>query len=297
MTDRQKTMAVVGAGVIGLSWARLARSHGWRVGITDPRDDLDAVVRAAFGADDSDVFTSPTLADVVAEADLVQENGPERLAIKRELFGQFLESAPEHAVLATSSSSIGATLIADGLGAGDRVIVGHPFNPPELMPLVEVVPGTQTSDSTLNAAVDLYRKLGRAPIVIRKEVPGFVANRLQVALTREAQYLVEEGVVSVTDLDTALQNSLGLRWAATGLFEGNTLGGGPEGARHLYEGLGAEVGKITMGTPSSDPQVIEKLIEDIDTAYGTGPENYERLLARRNERTRAVLAALRQLDA
>lgn len=186
MTDRQKTMAVVGAGVIGLSWARLARSHGWRVGITDPRDDLDAVVRAAFGADDSDVFTSPTLADVVAEADLVQENGPERLAIKRELFGQFLESAPEHAVLATSSSSIGATLIADGLSAGDRVIVGHPFNPPELMPLVEVVPGTQTSDSTLNAAVDLYRKLGRAPIVIRKEVPGFVANRLQVALTREA---------------------------------------------------------------------------------------------------------------
>ncbi|MBN7299513.1 hydroxylacyl-CoA dehydrogenase, partial [Mycobacteroides abscessus subsp. abscessus] len=86
-------------------------------------------------------------------------------------------------------------------------------------------------------------------------------------------------------------------WAATGLFEGNTLGGGPEGARHLYEGLGAEVGKITMGTPSSDPRVIEKLIEDIDTAYGTGPENYERLLARRNERTRAVLAALRQLDA
>lgn len=297
MSDRQKTMAVVGAGVIGLSWARLARNHGWRVRITDPRDDLDALVAATFGADNPDVLASHALTDVVAEADLVQENGPERLAIKHELFGQFLESAPEHAVLATSSSSIGATLIADGLSAGDRVIVGHPFNPPELMPLVEVVPGARTTESTLDTAVELYRTLGRAPIVIRKEIPGFVANRLQVALTREAQYLVEEGVVSVGDLDIALQNSLGLRWAATGLFEGNALGGGPEGARHLYEGLGAEVGKITLGSPSSDPQVIEQLVENIDAAYGTGQENYQRLLARRDERTRAVLAALRQLEA
>ncbi|NGX06395.1 3-hydroxyacyl-CoA dehydrogenase NAD-binding domain-containing protein [Mycobacteroides franklinii] len=297
MSDRQKTMAVVGAGVIGLSWARLARNHGWRVGITDPRDDLDALVAATFGADNPDVFASHALTDVVAEADLVQENGPERLAVKHELFGQFLESAPAHAVLASSSSSIGATLIADGLSAGDRVIVGHPFNPPELMPLVEVVPGAQTSETTLQNALELYRALGRAPIVIRKEVPGFVANRLQVALTREAQYLVEEGVVSVADLDIALQNSLGLRWAATGLFEGNALGGGPEGARHLYEGVGAEVDKIALGTPSADPQVIGQLIEDIDSVYGTGQENYRRLLARRDERTSAVLAALRQLDA
>ena len=296
MSDRQKTMAVVGAGVIGLSWARLARDHGWRVGITDPRDDLDAVAEATFGTEDPNVFVSHTLADVVAEADLVQENGPERLAIKHELFGQILDSAPGHAVLATSSSSIGATLIADGLSAGDRVIVGHPFNPPELMPLVEVVPGAHTSESTLQNALELYRALGRAPIVISKEVPGFVANRLQVALTREAQYLVEEGVVSVADLDIALQNSLGLRWAATGLFEGNALGGGPEGARHLYEGLGAEVGKIALGTPSADPQVIEQLIKDIDAVYGTGEKSYQRLLSRRDERTCAVLAALRSLD-
>ncbi|KRQ30559.1 MULTISPECIES: 3-hydroxyacyl-CoA dehydrogenase NAD-binding domain-containing protein [Mycobacteroides] len=297
MSDQQKTMAVVGAGVIGLSWARLARDHGWRVGITDPREDLDAVVEATFGADDPDVFASHTLAEVVAEADLVQENGPERLAVKHDLFGQFLESAPEHAVLATSSSSIGATLIADGLEASDRIVVGHPFNPPELMPLVEVVPGAHTSDSTLRTALELYRALGRAPIVIRREVPGFVANRLQVALTREALYLVAEGVVSVPDLDFALQNSLGLRWAATGLFEGNALGGGPEGARHLYKGLGAEVGKITPGTPPSDPQIVEQLLDAIDTAYGTGDENYHRLLTRRNERTRAILAALHQLDA
>jgi ketoreductase RED1 len=287
-------MAIVGAGVIGLSWARLARDHGWRVGITDPRPDLAAVVEGTFGSD-PDVFHNTDLADVVKDADLVQENGPERLPIKRELFTNLLTAAPAHAVLATSSSSIGATLIADGLADGSRIIVGHPFNPPELMPLVEVVPGTHTSDATVTTAVELYRALGRAPIVLRKELPGFVANRLQMALTREAQYLVENGVVSVADLDTALQNSLGLRWAAIGLFEGNALGGGPEGVRHLYEGVGKETGAIELGTPSKDPAVVGRLVSDIDATYGVGEQNYQRLVARRDERTRAILDALRRL--
>jgi len=97
----QKVMAVVGAGVIGLSWARLARDHGWRVGISDPRPDLDAVVEAAFGADDSNVLCSKSMTDILGDADLVQENGPERLPIKHELFGEFLTAAPKHAVLAT----------------------------------------------------------------------------------------------------------------------------------------------------------------------------------------------------
>jgi ketoreductase RED1 len=295
MNEPTRTMAIVGAGVIGLSWARLARDHGWRVGITDPRPDLEDVVKDAFG-DDPDVFHNTDLAAVVKDADLVQENGPERLPIKRELFAKLLTAAPAHAVLATSSSSIGATLIAEGLEDGSRIVVGHPFNPPELMPLVEVVPGTHTSEATATKAVELYRALGRAPIVLRKELPGFVANRLQMALTREAQYLVEDGVVSVADLDTALQNSLGLRWAAIGLFEGNALGGGPEGARHLYEGVGKETGAIKLGTPSKDPAVVGRLVADIDATYGTGEQNYQRLVARRNERTQAILDALRRLD-
>ncbi|KXP13661.1 hydroxylacyl-CoA dehydrogenase [Tsukamurella pulmonis] len=288
-------MAIIGAGVIGLSWAELAREHGWEVAFSDPRPDLAELVATQFPGDAA-VEVAVDLAAAVAGADLVQENGPERLPVKRELFAQILAAAPGDAVLATSSSSIGATPIAAELDDPSRVIVGHPFNPPALMPLVEVVPGEHTSEATTQLAVTLYRELGRSPVVLRKEIPGFVANRLQLAVSREARYLVEQGVVSVADLDVALRNSLGLRWASTGLFEGNALGGGPEGAKHLFAGVGAQVGSIELGTPSSTPESTEALVAKIDAAYGVGQESYDRLLARRDRRTRAVLEALRAAD-
>jgi ketoreductase RED1 len=154
------------------------------------------------------------------------------------------------------------------------------------MPLVEVVPGNKASDDTVTRAVGLYGELDRAPVVIRKELPGFVANRLQMAVTKEAQYLVETGVVGVGAFDTILQNSLGLRWATIGLFEGNVLGGGVGGA-------GAETGQIELGTPSRDPEVVEKLIGDIEATYGVGEATYDRLVAKRDRRTIAVLDALK----
>ncbi|WP_223885250.1 3-hydroxyacyl-CoA dehydrogenase NAD-binding domain-containing protein [Nocardia colli] len=293
--NSQRTMAVVGAGVIGLSWARLAHRHGWRVVITDPRPDLRELVESEFGGDDRVSWTAD-LAKAVEAADLVQENGPERLPVKQELFAEILRAAPADAVLATSSSSITASLIAAGLDNAGRILVGHPFNPPELMPLVEVLPGAKTDESTVTRAVELYTELDRVPVVIRREIPGFVANRLQKVLSTEATYLVQSGVVSVEDLDIILQNSLGLRWATIGLFEGNVLGGGPGGARHLFEGVGAEVGKIEPGKPSADPALREELIEHIEGAYGSGQQNYERLVAKRDRRTHAVLEALAKVD-
>jgi ketoreductase RED1 len=292
-TTPSRTMAIIGAGVIGLSWARLARDHGWRVAITDPSPQLEEWVHGEFGPDDPLVTYSSDQDEVVHDADMVQENGPERLPLKKEIFGALLKTTPAHAVLATSSSSIGASLIAEDFDRADRIIVGHPFNPPALMPLVEVVPGNKTSDDTVTRAVDLYRELDRAPVVIRKELPGFVANRLQMAMSREAQYLVETGVVGVDDFDTILQNSLGLRWATIGLFEGNVLGGGVGGARHLFAGVGAETSQIQLGTPSTDPEVVEKLIGDIEATYGVGEATYERLVAKRDQRTIAVLNALK----
>lgn len=147
-------VAIVGAGVIGLSWARLAREHGW----------------------------------TVRDADLVQENGPERLPVKQQLFAEIGAAAPADAVLATSSSSITASEIVADLDAGvaERLLVGHPFDPPELMPLVEVLPGARTASATTDRAVELYRALDREPVGIAKELPGFVANRLQRAISREA---------------------------------------------------------------------------------------------------------------
>ncbi|WP_433661423.1 3-hydroxyacyl-CoA dehydrogenase NAD-binding domain-containing protein [Nocardia sp. CA-128927] len=288
----QRTMAVVGAGVIGLSWARLAHRHGWRVAITDPRPDLGELVAAEFGSDDRVSWTAD-LTEAVRSADLVQENGPERLAVKQQLFAEILRAAPADAVLATSSSSITASLIAADLDNAGRILVGHPFNPPELMPLVEVLPGKKTDESTVTRAVALYSELDRVPVVIRKAMPGFVANRLQMALSAEARYLVQSGVVSVEDLDTILQNSLGLRWATIGLFEGNVLGGGPGGARHLFAGVGAEV---ELGKPSADPEAREQLIESIENAYGSGEQNYRRLVDKRDRRTNAVLEALAKVD-
>ncbi len=293
-----QTMAIVGAGVIGLSWARLAREHGWTVAITDPRPDLAEIVAAEFG-DDPQVHATVSLADAVRDADLVQENGPERLPVKQQLFAEIGAAAPPNAVLATSSSSITASEIAVDLDAhvAERVLVGHPFNPPELMPLVEVLPGTRTASTTTDRAVELYRALDREPVVIAKELPGFVANRLQGAISREARYLVQQGVVSPADLDTILRNSLGLRWATIGLFEGNVLGGGPGGIRHLIEGVGAQTGGIEFGTPATDPESMEALIESVEDTYGSGQDVYDALAARRDRRTRAVLAALADEDA
>ncbi|MGZ8178119.1 3-hydroxyacyl-CoA dehydrogenase NAD-binding domain-containing protein [Williamsia sp. SKLECPSW1] len=291
-------VAIVGAGVIGISWARLARDHGWTVTITDPRPDLHDIVTAAFG-DDENVRATADLAEGVHDADIVQENGPERLPVKQQLFTEIGAAAPANAVLATSSSSITASEIAADLDddVAARLIVGHPFNPPELMPLVEVLPGSRTVASTTERAVELYRGLGREPVVVATEMPGFVANRLQAAISREARYLVQQGVVSPADLDTILQNSLGLRWATIGLFEGNVLGGGPGGIRHLLAGVGAQTGGIEPGVPATDPASMERLVDAVESTYGTGEDVYESLRTRRDRRTRAVLAALADDDA
>ncbi|WP_069164726.1 3-hydroxyacyl-CoA dehydrogenase NAD-binding domain-containing protein [Nocardia altamirensis] len=294
-TQQPRTIAIVGAGVIGMSWARLAHRHGWQVVITDPRPDLGELVESEFGVGQRVSWTAE-LADAVHEADLVQENGPERLPVKQQIFTEILRAAPADAVLATSSSSITASLIAAGLGRAERIIVGHPFNPPELMPLVEVLPGNKTDESTVTRAVALYTELDRVPVVIRKEMPGFVANRLQMALTAEAIYLVESGVVDVKELDAIVQNSFGLRWSTIGLFEAMALGGGASGVRHLFAGLGTEVGKIEFGRPSTDPAVRGKLIEDIESAYGTGEQNFQRLVTKRDRKTTAVLEALTKAD-
>lgn len=285
------TLAVIGAGVIGLSWARLACENDWDVTIYDPRDVIADVVAAELGHDPR-IRVVLDIATAVADADLVQENGPERLPIKQDLFRQIVAHARPDAVLATSSSSLTATAIAQGLPDASQVLVGHPFNPPDLMPLVEVVPGGGTSDDITKRAVELYECLGRVPVVIHREIPGFVANRLQLALFHEALYLVEQGIVTPADLDVILRNSLGLRWATTGLFEGNVLGGGPGGIRHLYSGDGAQLSTLELGLPATDPEQMEKVITLVEQTYGSGTEAFHRLRDKRDTRTRAVLAAL-----
>ncbi|WP_435061867.1 3-hydroxyacyl-CoA dehydrogenase NAD-binding domain-containing protein [Amycolatopsis thermoflava] len=278
-------IAVIGAGTIGLSWAALFAAHGHEVRVSDPRPDL----AEALGG--LDVQIAGSVGEAVRDVDVVQENGPERLDFKRGLFARLVAEAPAHALLLSSSSAIPSSEFTADID-GSRVLIGHPFNPPHIMPLVEVVPNPRTNEEAVREAVEFYRSLGRVPVVERKEVPGFVGNRLQNALQREAIHLVQEGVVDPAGLDEVVVNSLGLRWAAVGPFLGAHLGGGPGGHRHLATHIGASMQRITPGQP--DPAATERVIAAVEKAYGD--KAYTELAAERDRKQLAILAARGQGD-
>jgi ketoreductase RED1 len=283
-------VTIVGAGVIGVSWARLFGQAGWEVRVSDPRPDLPEIVAGLAGLP---VTAVPDLAEAAEGADFVQENGPERIELKHAMFATLAAATGPDVVLASSSSSLLPSVIAEGSPAADRILVGHPFNPPELMPLVEVVPGAATSQAAVERAVAVYRGLGKLPITLGKEIPGFVGNRLQKVVNDQAMYLVQQGVIAPEDLDELVKASLGLRWATIGPFESRHLGGGPGGIRHLMEHVGSQM-SFEIGAP--DPEANGPVIEHVEQVYGTGPEAYGRLTARRDRRTRAIVEAVRRSD-
>ncbi|MDN4056440.1 3-hydroxyacyl-CoA dehydrogenase NAD-binding domain-containing protein [Massilia sp. YIM B02763] len=279
--QRNRSVAIIGAGTIGLSWAVLFATRGWRVCILDPHPDLqDAVKYAvneavptlkALGIDvDKDatvgkIVIATSLEEAVGDVDLVQENGPKRLEWKRELFAKLEKFTTDRTVLASSSSSRSASAISFDIADGSRIIVDHPYNPPHVMPVVEVVPGNKTSEITTMRAMEIYASLEREPILVKEEIPGFVGNRLQLALLREALYLVHEEVIDPIMLDRLMKGSLGVRWAAIGPLAAMRLGGGPAGAAHLMENVGKEMEHIELKLLKSDEMVIAA--NAVDRAY------------------------------
>ncbi|MEU1020577.1 3-hydroxyacyl-CoA dehydrogenase NAD-binding domain-containing protein [Streptomyces sp. NPDC005904] len=280
-------VTIVGAGVIGISWARLFDAAGWEVRVSDPRPDLGELVERELAG--RPVTATADLVAAASGADFVQEAGPEREEVKREIFATLAAHTRDDVVLASSSSSLLPSVIARGNPAADRIVVGHPFNPPELMPLVEVVPGPRTAATTVDRALEVYRGLGKSPIRLKKEIPGFVGNRLQKVFNEQAAYLVQQGVIDVPDLDHLVRASLGLRWAVTGPFESGVLGGGPAGMRHLVEHVGSQ---LTFDAGRPDPARTGEVLDAVEQAYGTGETAYAHLAARRDDRTRAVLKPL-----
>lgn len=298
-----RTVAVVGAGTIGLSWSVLFAAHGWQVRVQDPRQDLAEIVDGAarqFAPGmrepveperiSANVQTFSELAEALVGAELVQENGPEDLGFKQDLFVEIEHLAPLQTVLASSTSGIRPSDIAAQMGDGaGRLLAAHPFNPPHLLPLVEVVPGSSTLDSTVEQTVRLYRELGKTPVLVRKEKAGFVANRLQSALFREAVSLVDEGVVTPAQLDTVVTESLGPRWATGGPFLSYHLGGGPGGIRHFLEHLGPGMSRRwqDLGSPELTPDLVERLSQLVERDL----PDQQQLAADRDRLEAAVLDA------
>ena len=273
--------AVVATGVIGASWTALFLAHGLDVVATDPAPDAEDRLREAVAAawpvlsqlrlapqasPDRLTFTSD-VRDAVTDADFVQENGPEREDLKRALFETLDTYTPPEAVIASSSSFMPPSRIQAGCRRHPaRVLVGHPFNPPHLIPLVEVVGGEQTSDQAVEQAMAFYRQVGKRPIRVRQELPGHIANRLQAALWREAYSLVERGAASVADIDAAIAHGPGPRWALLGPFLNQHLSGGAGGIAHILEHLHPPTEKIweTLGTPRMTPDLASRIVGGVD---------------------------------
>jgi 3-hydroxyacyl-CoA dehydrogenase len=293
-----RRIAMIGTGVIGASWSALFLAKGLDVVATDVAPGAEAALRhfvatawpalqrlgLASGASQSRLSFTAALADAVKDVDLVQENGPERIDFKQKLYGQLDELLPPDVIIASSSSGLTMSEIQKGAASHpERCVIAHPFNPPHLIPLTEIVGGAKTSETTIRRAAEFYTSIGQQTVRLNKEMPGHVANRLQAALSREVYYLVAEGVVSAADVDTALCWGPGLRWGVMGSMMLNHLGGGPGGIEHFFHQFTGPMTAWwkTLGSPELTPDVQKKLIDSVHAEAGS--RTIEQLEAERDE--------------
>lgn len=309
MSRQVRTVAVVGTGVIGTSWAVHFLAHGLSVVASDPAPEAENRLRLAVermwpvvtrlaGAVDASpdrLRFDPDARSAAAIADFVQESTTEDLDAKQTLLAGLDEATDADVVLASSSSALVPSVLQERCTrAPERVLVGHPFDPPHLVPLVEVVGGALTSAHAVIRAVDLYRSVGKRPVVLRKEVPGHIANRLQAALWREAYALVDAGIATVADVDAAISNGPGLRWAQYGPFVNLHLSGGSGGMARMHEHLGPAM--ESLWADFSTPTLTAELVGEVNrqTADLVDELGGERLASDREELLVALLEAQRK---
>jgi carnitine 3-dehydrogenase len=281
-----KRVAVIGAGTIGASWAAIFLGRGFEVRVYDSAPEREPFVRrfianawptleklgqVVVGEGQNKVSFFKTPGEAADGVEFVQECGPEREDVKIELLAQIDAAAPAHSVIASSSSGLPISRIAAKCKHPERCVIGHPFNPPHLIPLVEVVGGEKTASAAIDRAIQFYREIGKHPIRINKELPGHAANRLQAALWREAVHLVAEGVVSVADADAAIANGPGLRWALMGPHLTFHLGGGEGGMTNFMAHLlpAFETLIADLGNPKFTPEVQKMIIDGVAEEAGS----------------------------
>ncbi|WP_040619687.1 3-hydroxyacyl-CoA dehydrogenase NAD-binding domain-containing protein [Rhodovulum sp. PH10] len=293
--DYQK-IAIVGAGTIGGSWAALFLAKGYDVTVFDPAPGADAAVKTLIegawpalrqlaGAPETPQWASlhfvDEVAEAVANADFVQESGPEKPEFKQTLFAQMEAAMPAETIIASSTSGLTLEQLRSGAKHPGRILVGHPFNPPHLVPLVEVVGDEKTDPAAIETAMAFYQHLGKVPVRLTRSVIGHLANRLQGAVWREALYLVSQGIASARDVDAAVAFGPGLRWAIMGPTTTFHLGGGPGGVGAFIDKLGPAVQTWwdDLGTLEWTPELIERL----KTEMAELPD-YQTLRAERDEK-------------
>src|SRR3954462_2695266 len=302
-----KRIAIVGTGVIGASWAAEYLARGFDVVATDPAPNAEADLRKYIdeawkdlksiglseGASRDRLTFTTDMKKALSQADFVQENGPERPDFKMKLFADMDDATPPDSIIASSSSGITPSVIQSKCKRPERILIGHPFNPPHIIPLVEVVGGTKTSPETIEQAMAFYASIGKRPIHLRKELPGHVANRLQAALYREMLYLIEQGVLSVEDTDAAVCYGPGLRWGVMGQSLQWHLGGGAGGIKHFMDHLMDPLQGMmkALGTPNITPELKQTVIDGV--MREAGGRSVEQLAQAENE----VLVGLLKLRA
>ena len=270
-----RRIAIVGTGVIGASWAAQYLARGFDVVATDPAPNAEANMRKYVddawavltsiglspGASRDRLEFTSDMKKALANADFVQENGPERVDFKIELYADMDAVTPPDSLIASSSSSLTMSVVQSKCEHPERCVIGHPFNPPHVIPLVEVVGGARTSPAAIQKALAFYKSIGKRAILLHKEVPGHVANRLQSALYREVLYLIEQGVLSVADADDAVSWGPGLRWGVMGPSLQFHLGGGAGGIQHFIDHLLPAMEPLwkVLGTPGLTPEFKQKL--------------------------------------
>ncbi|KAJ6445256.1 3-hydroxyacyl-CoA dehydrogenase [Purpureocillium lavendulum] len=294
-------IALIGAGTIGLSLAALHLTHladASHLTIMDVRADLSSYVATVLPTylppelhkHVADIKLTSSVAEAVKDCTIVQESGPEDLAFKTQLWADVERLAPSHAMLWTSTSGIPAAQQSASMTDKTRLLVVHPFNPPHILPLLEIVPSALTSEAVVAKTMEFWRRIGREPVLLKRDITGFVAGRLAWALLREAIHLVDQDVVTVEQLDRILETSMGPRWAYAGPFKSFHAGGGPGGLAALLGNVGRTVqacwddgGRVNMGGSWE-----AKVFAQTEEAYGRVD------LGERDRANRLVLEAVRE---
>jgi len=303
-----RTVACIGAGVIGGGWVAHFLARGYQVRAWDPAPDaaekLARLVAGAWpaltelgladGADQANLTVLPTLAEAVTGAGFVQESAPEDLGLKRKLLAEIDAATPAGVVIASSTSGYSMSEMQVDAAGAERLVVGHPFNPPYLIPLVEVVGGQLTEAWAVSWAAEFYRHVGKSVITMDNELPGFIANRLQEALWREALHMVANGEATVEQIDTAITDGPGLRWPAQGPMLTFHLAGGEGGMAHMLDHFGPSLKSpwTRLEAPELTPKLRDAVVDGCD-AEAAGRSIAE-LVAERDRSIIAVQRAVRQ---